>query len=204
MNTLPHRERARRALRRLRGAGGYSLAELLTAVLLLSILSIGVASGVSFAGRQYKRTMIVAERKVLCSTLTEIVSGELRNTPEIRLTAGGRMDSFYSRGFAHVDTDMSRFYSVRVDEKLNYTDAGEGAFGQLMLGNEDENGDLVGNLLLSGAAYTKYDLQARVEVDYSRTEEMFHVTLEIRSPDGEIMTSQFDVIPLNDLQITEA
>ena len=176
------------------------MAEALLATLLVALLSMGVAAAMSFAGRQYRASMLASESKLLASTLTNVVRGELSNTPRIRLAdAAGTVDSFYSRGYAHEETEMSRFYAVRVDENLNVTPAGDEAFGQLLLGSLDGEGRLVGNLLLSGAAYGTWPLQARVCVRYDAAGQVFHVTLSVRDPDGNVYPNEFDVLPLNDV-----
>ena len=184
-----------------RRKSGYSLTEALLATLLVAILSLGIATGVSFAGRQYRNAMIRAEKKVLCSTLTEIITGELRNTPEIWLTSGGKFDSFYSRGFAQEGSEQSRFYGVRLDEDMNIASAATDAYGQLLIGYENNEGEVVGSLLLSSASYTTYHLTAKVEIDYDDLDNCFHVELSIRLPDGEEDVNNFDVVPLNELQI---
>ena len=202
MNTLL-RERTRRFVRRLRRKTGYSLTEALLATLLVAILSLGIATGIAFAGRQYRNAMIRAEKKVLCSTLTEIISGELRNTSTIWATPSGDFDSFHSRGFAQEGSERNRFYSVRLDENMNILSADTNDFGQLLIGYEDADGEVVGSLLLSSASYTTYHLTAKVGIDYDEDDKLFHVQLSIRLPDGDIDVNEFDVIPLYDLEYEE-
>ena len=91
--------------RKARWRRGYTLAETLITVLLVGIVSMGVATAMAFAGRQYRASLMASDAKVLCSTLTSVIQSELSNTPKIRLAdASGTLDSFYSRGYAHEET----------------------------------------------------------------------------------------------------
>ena len=72
-----HLDHLRRALRK---KAGVSIAETLVALLIVSLLTMGIATGVAFAARQYNKSVIQSESRVLCSTLTAAISDKLRNT----------------------------------------------------------------------------------------------------------------------------
>ena len=66
-------------IRRLKGQCGFSLAESLFVLLLLSMVSSAMLAGVLFAPRQYVRSMELSQSRILSSTLRSAVSTELSN-----------------------------------------------------------------------------------------------------------------------------
>jgi Tfp pilus assembly protein PilV len=91
-------------LRRLRKRSGYSLAESLLALLIILLLSAGIAGGVAFAVRQYNEAMIRSEAKVLCSSLSNVLRNELSITSDINPPPGDegkvRIQGFISPNYA--------------------------------------------------------------------------------------------------------
>lgn len=66
---------------------GFSLSEVLVAVLILGLVTIGLATGVRAAGITYKQNVESAESNTLCSTLATAVMDELRYATDITGTS---------------------------------------------------------------------------------------------------------------------
>ncbi len=186
--------RNRHACRSQRATQGYSLAETLVALLIVLLLTSGIATGMAFAARQYKNSMIDSGARTLGSTLMTILQNELGNTNEVTLKNGDELDSYFTRNYAVAANTLSRIYSVEVSNSMDITESSSG-YGQLWVG-QIESGVASGKLMLSSASYSAYHLQVKAAVTYDGS--AFHVTLKIRTEDGtERESLSFDVIPLN-------
>ena len=182
---------------RRRARGGFTIAEMLVAILILGLVSGGVAEGIRFGAEQYQKSMQLSEARVLCSTLTSIIQDELGNTHKITVKADGTLYSFFSRNYAvPKSTDGSRLVAADPDSGSEL-DADK--YGELkMMGTGP--GELDGLPLLSSASYTSFKLRVNPTVKYSGG--VFTVTLKIR-PAGaseDTLTSTFFVLPLNKLE----
>ena len=65
-------------MNKLRDRRGFTLTELLCAVLIVLLVSALLTVGVRFAGRTYNSSMQLSEAQELCSTLTSVISDKLR------------------------------------------------------------------------------------------------------------------------------
>ena len=63
---------------KLKNKSGLTLVEMLCCVVVMLLVSIGMVNGVSLAVRNYESSLMSSESQVLCSTLTNLVSDELR------------------------------------------------------------------------------------------------------------------------------
>lgn len=79
-----------------RAKAGFTLVEMLCSVILVILVSIGLANGVQLAVENYTRSIIHSESQVLCETLTTAVSDKLRNCKEISPDA--KPIQFFSEG----------------------------------------------------------------------------------------------------------
>lgn len=61
-------------MNKLRDRRGFTLTELLCAVLIVLLVSALLTVGVRFAGRTYNSSMQLSEAQELCSTLTSVIS----------------------------------------------------------------------------------------------------------------------------------
>lgn len=181
---------------------------MLTATILVLLVSATVVIGVSFSVNQYNRSKMRSESHMLCSTLAEVIRTELANTRTI--TLGSRsgsgsvytLKSFFSKNYA-VKQGQTAFYSVKVDRQSGAISSAGSGYGELMLGAE-KNGNLYGNLLLGSASYTEYGLGAKVEsVTYDITSNIFHVELSVGKDGTELVSRSFDVLPLNEIENIE-
>lgn len=78
-----------------RAKAGFTLVEMLCSVILVILVSIGLANGVQLAVENYTRSIIHSESQVLCETLTTAASDKLRNCKEI---SPGKTHSVFQRG----------------------------------------------------------------------------------------------------------
>lgn len=170
-------EVARGKLRRL---CGFTLAESLLVVLLLSFVSGGLAVGVAFATRQYTRSMLASESRILYSTLMNAISAELGNAREVK-APDGVVTSFYTQNYPQV---------VGTDGFSNGT--GKDA-GKLFLNNRP---------LVDDAAYAR-GMKAYLAEPVAYAGGVFRVHLRIEDRTGGTLVDQsFDVIPLNPGEIS--
>lgn len=173
---------------------GFTLTEVLAAVAIMSLVSMCMAMGVHFAVKQYHNSMVQSESKVLCSTLTAAIQEELSNTRTVSIDGGGNVTGFFS---SITNGKDSKFYTVSVDEDNNVTKLAEGEYGKLYLENDEG-----GRLLLSNAAYSSYNLGARLDsLAYDKDNKVFHATLSIGLNGNEITSSSFDVKPYNEMKV---
>ena len=193
-------------IKKLKSSKGMSLGELLVALLIVLLVTSGVTSGMQLALAQYDKSMIRSEGMMLCSTLENIITDELGSTGSMDLSttvdANGYKEvlRFRPKNYSRKDVSgNSAFYSVKVDSAGNIStlDEGSSGYGELFLGNED-SGTLKGNLLINSAAYSTYDLGAKVDVRYDETKHIFHVALDIADKrEQPVLHEDFDVIHLN-------
>ncbi len=163
--------------RAVRSRKGLSIAETMAALIIVSLLTMCLATGTAFGVRQYRHAMTRSEARILCSTLSAIVSDELSNTQEVTGTEA-------ADGFT-VATYNSRRYKAFVQLKAD----GDGC---LCAGS---------NELLSKAAYSKgfQDLLVEdPEITFDQTANCFTVKLSIVDADkNPLVSTTFDVVPLN-------
>ena len=187
--------KAVKTMDKLRKSGGFSLAETLVAMLILSLVAGAMAGGVMFAREQYRKCMILSESKALCSTLSDVIKDQLRNAESIRSVNSSGATLFTSRDISGGDSCIYTKVASPGDE-----------YGELWIGDptkpdskDNKNFDN-GKRLISSASYSIYHLQAKVNIDYDKTEERFHVILTIRDAvkNRDTVESTFDVFCLND------
>lgn len=174
----------KRLKRKLKSNLGMSLGELLCAVLILTLVSGGMAAAVSLGVRQYQQSMRTSEAKVLCSTLESILRSELAYTTQIKLD-GGNVKQFQSQNFA-------------IEESLSTltTDAeNSGDYGHIILANCDNTSQYM-NILGKGA-YTN-GLLAKVDLfTYNASKHYFTVRLSVGDSSQTYATREFQVLNAN-------
>lgn len=82
---------------KLKNKSGLTLVEMLCCVVVMLLVSIGMVNGVSLAVRNYESSLMSSESQVLCSTLTNLVSDELRYSGPVEWEANPIR--FYSRTY---------------------------------------------------------------------------------------------------------
>lgn len=156
---------------------GLTLTEMLCCVVIMLLVSIGMVNGVSLAVRNYQSSLMASESQVLCSTLTSIVSDELRYA-----------------GPVDWDKDPISFFSRNYGKKCVFFQNGE---FQVTLKPVDAQTDEEGFKLLPGRAY-HFGMRAEVKIKRKGTEDTFLVTVRISdSQDRELVKNDFEVEKLN-------
>lgn len=156
---------------------GLTLTEMLCCVVIMLLVSIGMVNGVSLAVRNYQSSLMASESQVLCSTLTSVVSDELRYAGPVKWE---NPISFYSRSYGR---------RCVFDQNEEH---------QVTLKPVDDSGYVgTGFNLLPGRAY-HFGMGAKVEIKRKGTEDTFLVTVRISdSQDRELVKNDFEVEKLN-------
>ena len=151
-----------------------SLVELLSAVLVMLLVTSLLVLGVRIGTKAYVKSVSMSEAQILCATLTTLLTDELRYAGTIQVDAGGRV-GFFSQNFGGADGAGVSYFAA--DEN-----------GQITLG---------GTPILSKRAYP-YGLRAAVNLRYAKTENRFTAMLTVcGADDGELARTEFEVEPLN-------
>ena len=82
-------------MNKLRDRRGFTLTELLCAVLIVLLVSALLTVGVRFAGRTYNSSMQLSEAQELCSSLTSVISDKLRFCGTVTPGADGSLDHIF-------------------------------------------------------------------------------------------------------------
>ena len=161
------------------------MTEMLCAVLILVLVSGGMATAVSLAARQYQQSMRESEAQILCSTLETILRNELAYTTEIKLN-GNQVEQFQSQTYAIKDS----LSSIVID------DPDEKGYGRLLLGNDTKNMDILGR-----GAYP-HGLLVRIdEFTYDNSTHCFTVKLSVGCDGKDYATREFQVLSANPKQV---
>lgn len=162
---------------------GFTLIEMLCVVILVSLLSMGMATGVSLAQKEFKKSMQRAQAPQLFTTLESILTNELRYTTGFK-AQGENIESFFSVTYA-LKKDLTSVVSV--DEDGNVIDG----YGQIAFKAGETYKPVLGQ-----SAYPD-GLGAKVH-SITWTNNHFTVDLDIGSGTESYIREFFDVIPLND------
>ena len=161
------------------------MTEMLCAVLILVLVSGGMATAVSLAARQYQQSMRESEAQILCSTLETILRNELAYATEIKLN-GNQVEQFQSQTYAIKDS----LSSIVID------DPDEKGYGRLLLGNDTKNMDILGR-----GAYP-HGLLVRIdEFTYDNSTHCFTVKLSVGCDGKDYATREFQVLSANPKQV---
>lgn len=163
---------------------GLTLTEMLCCVVIMLLVSIGMVNGVSLAVRNYQSSLMASESQLLCSTISSLVTDELRYAGAVDW--GKDPIQFGSPSYG-------RCYFGQNDEK------------QVTLNTVSEAGTDTGKSykLLPSRAY-HFGMEAKVTIEQvtiepkENTPNTFSVTILVSAPNGaELAKSQFDVEQLN-------
>ena len=84
---------------KLRGSRGFTLVEMLAATIIVSLLSLIIATGSQAALRAYTQIVTEAEASTLGGTLTEIICEELRYATHVEADTDGSVQRYISRQY---------------------------------------------------------------------------------------------------------
>lgn len=179
-------------MNKLRNSNGMTLSEVLVATIIMLLVSMGLVTGVALSNKQFVSSIKSSEAEELYSTLSSLISNELRYTTNI-ITNGTSQEGYKVVGFTSSTFSPSSgdSYIVLLDKdgrKLSID-----TYGQIALGNDETF-----NRLLGAAAYT-YNLGAKITIYYNSSTNTFKVNLEIGTINGDsvITNRPFTVRALN-------
>lgn len=159
--------------KKLRSRRGMSLTEVLVAMLILGLVTLGAAVGVNSSMNVYRQSVSLSDSRMLSSTLATALMDELRYAREPQTVTTGEGVS--------VVTFTSRNFGVGVSVS---TDA-SGQPGHVTVGDR---------LLVGTGAYAGH-LKAEAQVDYQNG--IFSVELSISDGGTVVCAEEFSVRPLN-------
>lgn len=163
---------------KLKNKSGLTLVEMLCCVVVMLLVSIGMVNGVSLAVRNYESSLMSSESQVLCSTLTNLVSDELR----------------YS-GPVEWDKEPIRFYSRTYGSKCVFSqnDSNQVTLNEIQL---DGTPAQRGYKLLPNRSYS-FGMRASVTLSKAK-DNTFSVTILVTDSKGrELAKNEFEVEKLN-------
>lgn len=164
---------------------GFSLIELLAAILILSLVSGGLVTGVMLSNKQYKSSIRQSEASELYNTISSLLNYELKLTNEVKLD-GDNLVAFKSISY---QIDESSLCNIYVLYESGFP-AGDN-YGRIAFGNKDKKNYLLGNV-----AYTN-GLGAKLNITYNDTNNMFTVDLDIGYDTKSVINQTFNVRALN-------
>ena len=147
---------------------GMSIIELLSAIIVIILVTAVLVTGVRLGVKAYTKSVSMSEAQILCTTLTTVVSDELRHTGTINTDSNGKVINFFIHG------------------------KGLGSFGQ------DDEGRVTigGEPVLSKSSYP-YGLKAEVAVAMNTTQKIFNVDVTVKSKTDHVLSSNsFQVKPI--------
>lgn len=158
---------------------GLTLTEMLCCVVILLLVSIGMVNGVSLAVRNYERSLMASESQILCSTLTSVVSDELRYAGSVDWNKNPI--SFYSRSYGRPCV-----FAQNEEHQVTLKPV------------DDDTFEGTGFNLLPGRAY-HFGMRAKVTLAQKQgTEKTFLVNVCITdSKDRKLVENDFEVEKLN-------
>lgn len=184
-------------MNKLKDSKGFTLTELLVATIIMLLVSLGLATGVALSNRQYINSIRQSEAQELYSTLSSVISNELRYTTKVYIdssvsasTDGAKINGFYSKTYSPSSSN-SKPYILIIDENGNETTD----FGQLAIGQASNY-----NRVLNSAVYSK-NLGVKVKIYYDEYNNLFNVDLEVGVINGDTIISNrwFSVRALNEI-----
>ena len=191
-----------------RNTSGMTIAEMLIAIAVLGLVTLGLVLGVSMSTSQFGKSMATSESQQLFSTLETVISNELRYTTRIDGPGLDPNKSMSEQLEAGVEYQVDSFFSTNYGNKnslaylksLNSNGAVVDAFGQLALTSEDGTSSV--NRLIGRADYN-YDLGAKVEsVTYQDGYFTVHLVVG-KNSEGALVDEVFHVRALNLINETE-
>ena len=159
----------KKVIRKIKSGKAFSLSELLMALLVLGLLTVGVANGVTAALNVYRDSVNYSEARTLLSTLSEAVSSELRYARDINETTGA---------FTSDDFGVGVKFGATEDGKVTL-DSGSNT-----------------RLLMGDGAYSSGRLEGKVECAYESGQYNVTITVKIKSGSETPQVKELTVRPI--------
>ncbi len=167
---------------RLRNKQGMSIVELLSAIIVMLLVTVVLVTGVKLGVKAYTKSVSMSEAQVLCSTLTTIVSDDLRYAGTV-----------YPNNKAADGVDVL---------KLFVQGKGEGYYTQNDDGQVVFHRDTEGDAKLLGKGSYPYGLKANVTVTVEN--DTFTAVVEVTSKTDNVLSQNtFEVKPINGMKKSE-
>ena len=167
---------------------GFSLIELLAAIVVLSLVTGGLVTGVILSSNQYKESIRQSEASQLYNTISSLLTNELRFTNKISYKEGtNEVEAIKSVSYQIDESNLCKIYVLY---ESGYPAGND--YGRIALGDNDKK-----NYLLGNATYTN-DLGAKIHsITYDEISKLFTVDLDIGYKDKSIIRNKFNVRALN-------
>ena len=167
-----------------------SLLELLCAVLILLLVTLGMTTGIRLGVDRFAKSMRISEAKILYSTISTVMAGELRYTADVTVDAAGNVVDFQAVNFGKKQYAQSppcrNFYSMEEDGTPTES------YGEIGYGTETSAEDM--ERILGSAAYN-YGLTAKVDrISYDDSKGIFTVGLSIGYKGESYLSQEFQVL----------
>lgn len=197
-------------MNKLKSKSGMTLTELISGIIVLLLVAGILTVGVRLGAKAYVESVSASEAQVLCATLTELVTDELRyaGTTEGTGTANDPVKIFSQRFGGSDNTTESAVLAFATDDhghiylqdtSASGTTTTTGAATSGSTGTDTSTAEQEPeNLILSTAAYP-YNLHAYVkDLTYDSTSQIFSLTLEVQGSSGNTLaTTSFEVRKVN-------
>lgn len=176
-----------RLKKKLQSRGGFTLVEMLAAVLILVLLVLILNTGLDLAVKSYRTMTAESETELLMSSLSDAIYDELRYAREIDVTgeagsAGGAADPAAITGNLRKYTSVSFGYNTTLSLKE----------GQLYAS---------GKRLLPSGAYGNGDYAIQqLDITYDKEACVFTVSLTVGGADDIKAAAEFKIRPLNSIK----
>ena len=197
-------------MNKLKSKSGMTLTELISGIIVLLLVAGILTVGVRLGAKAYVESVSASEAQVLCATLTELVTDELRyaGTTEGDGSDGNPVKIFSQRFGGSDNTSESAVLAFATDNHghiylkdtaASGTTTTTGAATSGSTGTDTSTAEQEPeNLILSTAAYP-YNLHAYVKgLTYDSTSQIFSLTLEVQGSSGNTLaTTSFEVRKVN-------
>lgn len=187
-----------RFLARLKSKEGFTLTEVLATVIILGLVTAGMATAITVGVQQFNKSMALSEGQQLYSSISRLLENDLRfsGAPD----TSGPVSSYQSVNYSNEQT----LYLEALDDDGNVVSPSNGettGYGQLALRSHDED-STVKNYLLGRAAYN-YGLRAKVKsFVYDANNHYYTIELVIGNPSQgyDVVDETFTVYSLRGAQ----
>lgn len=200
------RKRRGLALKKLKDAAGFTLTEVLATVIILGLVSGGVAMAVGVGTRQFSHSMASSESQLLFSSLKQDLKNDLSYTTGVFSSEdSGSLRSITGyQSLRHADK-REYLYLKALDSEGNIVQATDGSTtgaGQLALCSADGK---VKNRLLGKGSYN-YGLVACIkELRYDTDSKLYTVTMTVEDGSGgDLVNETFSIKALNKVAFADS
>ena len=195
-------------MNKLKSKSGMTLTELISGIIVLLLVAGILTVGVRLGAKAYVESVSASEAQVLCATLTELVTDELRYAGSTAVDDDGTVKIFSQRFGGSDNTSESAVLAFATDNHghiyLQDTTTTPSTGASSSTGTSGTGTDTSTaeqepeNLILSTAAYP-YNLHAYVEdLTYNSASRIFSLTIEVQGSSGNTLaTTSFEVRKVN-------